>query len=65
MRLRADEETDRSIRHGRRFGITASTTLSWRVMFFAVGLIGTLTVMLLWLHLPEDQPHEEAASCAS
>ncbi|MDR3375178.1 MAG: MFS transporter [Ancalomicrobiaceae bacterium] len=34
--------------------------LSWRVMFFSVGFIGTLTVLLLWLHLPEDEPHENA-----
>lgn len=34
--------------------------LSWRVMFLAVGLIGALTAILLWLHLPQDQPHEEA-----
>ena len=26
--------------------------LSWRLMFFTVGLIGALTVFLLWLHLP-------------
>ncbi|MDR3494712.1 MAG: MFS transporter [Ancalomicrobiaceae bacterium] len=36
------------------------TILSWRVMFLSVGIIGTLTVMLLWLHLPDDQPHENA-----
>lgn len=34
--------------------------LSWRVMFLTVGLIGTLTVALLWLHLPQDQPEEGA-----
>lgn len=34
--------------------------LSWRVMFLAVGLIGTVTVALLWLHLPKDQPEEGA-----
>ena len=34
--------------------------LSWRVMFLAVGGIGALTVMLLWLYLPNDQPHEKA-----
>ena len=30
--------------------------LSWRVMFLAVGLIGTLTVTLIWLYLPRDKP---------
>lgn len=34
--------------------------LSWRVMFLTVGLIGTLTVALLWLHLPKDRPEEGA-----
>lgn len=34
--------------------------LSWRVMFLTVGLIGALTVILLWLHLPQDQPREDA-----
>jgi DHA1 family inner membrane transport protein len=34
--------------------------LSWRVMFLTVGLIGTLTVALLWLHLPKDRPKEGA-----
>ncbi len=31
-------------------------TLSWRVMFLAVGLIGVLTVTLIWFYLPRDQP---------
>jgi DHA1 family inner membrane transport protein len=30
--------------------------LSWRVMFLAVGLIGVLTVTLIWIYLPRDQP---------
>lgn len=29
--------------------------LNWRVMFFAVGLIGALTFALLWLYLPQDK----------
>jgi DHA1 family inner membrane transport protein len=32
--------------------------LSWRLMFFTVGLIGALTVFLLWLHLPYDRRPE-------
>lgn len=35
--------------------------LSWRVMFLAVGLIGALTVTLIWLHLPRDKPAEGAS----
>jgi DHA1 family inner membrane transport protein len=30
--------------------------LSWRVMFLAVGLIGALTVTLIWIYLPRDKP---------
>ncbi len=30
--------------------------LSWRVMFVAVGLIGALTVTLIWIYLPRDKP---------
>ena len=35
--------------------------LSWRVMFLAVGLIGALTVGLIWKYLPRDQPSEGAS----
>ena len=34
--------------------------LSWRVMFFGVGLIGALTVALIFLYLPKDKPAEGA-----
>jgi DHA1 family inner membrane transport protein len=34
--------------------------LSWRVMFLSVGLIAALTVTLIWLYLPRDQPAEGA-----
>ena len=34
--------------------------LSWRVMFFAVGLISVLTVTLIWIYLPRDTPAEGA-----
>ena len=34
--------------------------LSWRVMFFAVGLIGVLTVALIWVYLPRDEPADGA-----
>ncbi len=30
--------------------------LSWRVMFLAVGLIGAVTVTLIWIYLPRDKP---------
>jgi DHA1 family inner membrane transport protein len=30
--------------------------LSWRVMFLSVGLIGALTVTLIWFYLPRDKP---------
>lgn len=30
--------------------------LSWRVMFLSVGLIGALTVTLIWINLPRDKP---------
>jgi DHA1 family inner membrane transport protein len=35
--------------------------LSWRVLFFAVGGIGALTVTLIWLYLPRDRPAEGAS----
>ena len=35
--------------------------LSWRVMFLAVGLIGVLTVTLIWIYLPRDTPAEGAS----
>ncbi len=35
--------------------------LSWRVMFFAVGLISALTVTLIWVYLPRDKPSESAS----
>jgi MFS transporter, DHA1 family, inner membrane transport protein len=35
--------------------------LSWRVMFLAVGLIGVLTVTLIWVYLPRDKPAEGAS----
>lgn len=35
--------------------------LSWRVKFLSVGLIAALTVTLIWLHLPRDQPAEGAS----
>lgn len=35
--------------------------LSWRVMFFAVGLISALTVTLIWIYLPRDKPSESAS----
>jgi len=34
--------------------------LSWRWMFFGVGLIGALTVTLLWVYLPRDNPSPDA-----
>ncbi|MFC0481803.1 MFS transporter [Gellertiella hungarica] len=34
--------------------------LSWRVMFFAVGGIGALTVLLIWIYLPRDRAPEGA-----
>jgi DHA1 family inner membrane transport protein len=30
--------------------------LSWRAMFISVGLIGALTVALIWIYLPRDKP---------
>ena len=33
--------------------------LSWRLMFFVDGLIGALTVALIWLHLPKDRPAKD------
>ena len=35
--------------------------LSWRVMFLAVGLIGAITVTLIWIYLPRDKPAESAS----
>jgi DHA1 family inner membrane transport protein len=35
--------------------------LNWRVMFLAVGLIGALTVTLIWFYLPRDKPAEGAS----
>lgn len=34
--------------------------ISWRVMFLTVGLIGVLTVSLIWIYLPRDRPAEGA-----
>lgn len=34
--------------------------MSWRVMFLAVGIIGALTVLLIWIYLPHDKPSERA-----
>ena len=30
-------------------------------MFFVDGLIGALTVMLIWIYLPKDRPHADAS----
>jgi DHA1 family inner membrane transport protein len=35
--------------------------LSWQVVFAAVGLIGLLTVTLIWLYLPQDEVAEGAS----
>ncbi|MDH4427207.1 MAG: MFS transporter [Acidovorax sp.] len=35
-------------------------SLHWRVLFFAVGAIGALTVTLIWLYLPRDTPAKAA-----
>ena len=35
--------------------------LNWRAMFLTVGAIGAITVTLIWLYLPEDQPAPEAS----
>lgn len=35
--------------------------LSWRVMFLAVGIIGALTVLLIWIYLPRDRAPEGAS----
>jgi DHA1 family inner membrane transport protein len=35
--------------------------LSWRAMFLSVGLIGALTVTLIWLYLPRDKPAASAS----
>lgn len=34
--------------------------MSWRVMFLAVGIIGALTVLLIWIYLPHDRPAQGA-----
>ena len=36
-------------------------SLSWRVMFLAVGAIGALTVTLIWIYLPRDKPPAQAS----
>lgn len=36
-------------------------SLNWRVLFLSVGLIGALTVTLIWFYLPRDQAHEGAS----
>jgi len=35
--------------------------LSWRLMFFADGLIGALTFTLIAIYLPRDKPHAQAS----
>ncbi|MDT7514657.1 MFS transporter [Rhodoferax mekongensis] len=35
-------------------------SLKWRVLFLSVGAVGALTVTLIWLYLPRDQPTEGA-----
>jgi MFS transporter, DHA1 family, inner membrane transport protein len=56
------------------FGFTVATLIGtptaawlgqhfgWRSLFFLVGAIGALTVLLLWLTLPKDKVHEEASA---
>ncbi|MBV8797147.1 MAG: MFS transporter, partial [Hyphomicrobiales bacterium] len=34
----------------------------WRSLFLLVGAIGALTVVLLWLTLPKEEPHEGASA---
>lgn len=36
-------------------------SVSWRVMFLAVGAIGALTATLIWIYLPRDKPDEKAS----
>ena len=36
-------------------------SVSWRLMFLAVGLIGALTVTLIWIFLPRDKPAANAS----
>jgi DHA1 family inner membrane transport protein len=36
-------------------------SLSWRIAFGAVGFLGALTVVLIWLFLPKDKPLEGAS----
>ena len=35
-------------------------SLNWRVLFLSVGVIGAITVTLIWLYLPRDKPSEGA-----
>ncbi|CAM8662770.1 AraJ Arabinose efflux permease [Comamonadaceae bacterium] len=35
-------------------------SLNWRVLFLSVGVIGAITVMLIWIYLPRDKPSEGA-----
>ena len=56
------------------FGFTVATLIGtptaawlgqhfgWRSLFFLVGAIGALTVLLLWLTLPKDKVHAEASA---
>jgi MFS transporter, DHA1 family, inner membrane transport protein len=56
------------------FGFTVATLIGtptaawlgqhfgWRSLFFLVGAIGALTVLLLWLTLPKDKVREEASA---
>ncbi len=36
-------------------------SISWRVLFVSVGLIGVLTVALIWIYLPRDNPSGSAS----
>lgn len=35
-------------------------SLDWQVAFFSVGVLGLLTVALIWFHVPKDRVSEEA-----
>ncbi|TCA08417.1 MFS transporter [Rhizobium leguminosarum] len=35
-------------------------SLDWQVAFFSVGVLGLLTVVLIWFYVPEDKVSEEA-----
>jgi DHA1 family inner membrane transport protein len=35
-------------------------SLNWRVLFLSVGVIGAITVTLIWLYLPRDKPSKGA-----